>query len=98
MSVLDQRDDVEAKSRAPTDLVERQYELAGQYPDDYVVLVGERILHHSPDREEALTAFQRVAESFYPERPALVRPGGCPPRRRPMARGRSLSGKLRKRS
>ncbi len=86
----------EASQTEKTRLAEKQFRLASQYPGDYVVLVGERTIHHSPDRQEAVATFQRAARAFPPHRPVFIRPGGRL-RKPPVVRGRSMSGKLRKR-
>ena len=73
-------------------LAEEQYRLAEQYPDEYVVLVGERIVHHGADRQQAARAYQRVAVESPSNRPVIVSPGEKP--RKPLlVRGRALTGK-----
>ncbi|MCP4660087.1 MAG: hypothetical protein GY856_32195 [bacterium] len=77
----------------PMQLAEEQYRLAGQYPNEYVVLIGERIVHHSPDRRQAAEAYNRAALGSSSMRPAIVRPGSGP-RKPPVVRGRALTRKL----
>ena len=79
-------------SRQRTTLAERQYRLARQYPDEYVVLVGERIVHHCADRQQAAQAYQRAAVDE-PQNPAVIVSPGEKPRRRLLVRGRSLTAK-----
>ncbi len=72
------------------DLPARQRRLAcQQYPGEYVVLVGERIVAHSSDRQEALRAYRVAATGSTPMEPVLV-DLEAKPRRRPILRGRSL--------
>ncbi len=74
-------------------LAKEQYRLAGQYPNEYVVLVGDRIVHHSSDRRQAAQAYDRAALDSSPRRPVIVRPGGRL-RKPPVVRGRALTRKL----
>ncbi len=72
-------------------LAERQYRLAGRYPDEYVVLIGEEIVHHGMDRQQAAEAYQRAAIDAA-QTPVIVSPGETP-RRPPLVRGRSMTAK-----
>jgi len=72
-----------------------QYRLAEKYPGEYVLLAGARTIHHSPDREEIVTAYRQAWTDSPAERPVVVAPGGAP-RQRPFFRGRSLSTILSK--
>ncbi len=85
------RSKAEAKHKSGTaeTLAERQYRLARQHPDDWVVLVGERIVHHSADRAAAFRAFDEVFTELPGARPVIVEPGGGK-RRMPIVRGRSI--------
>lgn len=74
-------------------LAEKQYRLANQYPKEYVILIGERIVHHSVDRQQAVQAYRRIEVDELSNRPVIVSPGK-PPRKPPMVRGRALTGKL----
>ncbi len=76
-------------------LADRQYRLAGKYPEEYVVLVGDEIVHHTRDREEATDAFDRAALGSKSRRPVIVSPGHRP-QRFPVVRGRALAGKLKR--
>jgi hypothetical protein len=72
------------------DLPARQRRLAClQHPGEYVVLVKERIIAHSSDRQEALRAYRAAATRSTPVHPVLVDPA-AKPKRRPVLRGRSL--------
>ena len=69
----------------------RQYQLAGQYPGEYVVLVGERVLHHSTDRREAGRAYNRVFLDYPTATPVMVDPERPRhPRPKPIVRGRTF--------
>ncbi len=74
-------------------LAEEQYRLASRYPNEYVILVGECIVHHSPDREQAAQAYDRAALASSSMRPVIVRPGSGP-RNPPVVRGRALAPML----
>jgi hypothetical protein len=76
-------------------LGERQAALAAAYPDEYVVLVGERIVVHTANREEAYSHHDAAFDEEGGIEPIVVAPG---PLRRlgpPVVRGRALSGKGR---
>ena len=80
------------RQRQGTCLATEQYRLAGHYPEEYVVLVGERIVHHCSDRQQAIQAYQRAAVDDPSNRPVIVSPGEQP--RKPLlVRGRTLTGK-----
>ena len=76
-------------------LAEKQHHLAAQYPGEYVVLVGEHVVHHSSDRQEAIEAYRHAAVDDPSHRPVVVSPGSRP-RKPPIVRGRALAGKLRR--
>ena len=78
----------------PKSLADRQFELAGQYPGEYVVLVGENVVHHSPDIESADQAFDQAFGDYPPLRPVMVDPDRRRPRRSPVVRGRAFSRRL----
>ncbi len=71
-------------------LARAQYRLAGQYPKDYVVLVGERIVFRSSDRQVAFGAYDQACRDFPEVVPVIVEPGGRE-RRAPLFRGRTLT-------
>ena len=54
---------VRDSSASSDSLPQRQYRLADQYPGQFVVLVGERVIHHSADRAEAGRAYRQRARS-----------------------------------
>lgn len=74
-------------------LVRRQYQLAHQYPEDYVVLVGDRIVCHSPNREKAFRAYDQAFVDFPSGDPVIVEPGGTQ-KKPPVLRGRSWKRNL----
>ena len=84
-----------SRSTKALSLRDRQYELAREYPGEYVVLVGEQLVHHGPDRQAAARAYDLAAKQSSSDRPVIVRPGGRA-RRPPVLRGRSLAGRLGK--
>lgn len=83
-----------AEPPRPKSLADRQFELAGQYPGEYVVLVGENVVHHSPDIESADRAFDQAFGDYPPLRPVMVDPDRRRPRRSPVVRGRAFSRHL----
>ena len=75
---------------APDDLPTRQRRLAQErHPGAYVVLLEERIVHHSTDRQEALRAYREAASAAATARPVIISPDARP-KRSPILRGRSL--------
>ncbi len=80
--------------RGAARLVEEQYRLARQHPGEYVVLVGEQIVSHSPDRQEAFRAYDQAFLDFPGRDPVIAEPDGGP-KRPPVVRGRSLTRSLR---
>ncbi len=88
---------VEAEERRPDArlLVQEQYRLAEDHPGEYVVLVGRRVVNHSPERREALEAYRQAWSDFPGERPVVVGPGGKP-KQKPFFRGRALTASLKK--
>ncbi len=81
----------DALTSTTEDLPTRQRRLAcQQHPGEYVVMVKERIIAHSSDRQEALRAYRAAAATgSTPVPPVLVDPA-AKPKRRPILRGRSL--------
>ncbi len=76
-----------ASGCAPRTTAARQKALAGAYPDEYVVLVGDRIVVHTKDKEEAYNAaFEQDGEE-----PIVVPPGALRQIPPPVVRGRRLS-------
>lgn len=75
------------KEQKPRSLADRQYQLAGQYPNEYVVLVGERVIHHSQDRSAAIRAYSQAFLEAYDGTPVMVDPNRTR-KRRPPIRGR----------
>ena len=60
LAPLDARDASDASS-APTTAA-RQKALAAAYPEEYVVLVGEHVLVHTRDKEEAFARYDTAVE------------------------------------
>jgi len=80
----------------PDSLPERQYRLASQYPGEYVVLVGERVVHHSTDREQAGRAYSRAFITHPSSAPVMVDPTKSRQGRpKPIVRGRALNRRRR---
>ena len=75
---------------ATDDLPTRQRRLAQErHPGAYVVLLEERIVHHSSDRQEALRAYREAASASATAHPVIISPDARP-KRSPILRGRSL--------
>ena len=68
----DARDASDASS-APTTAA-RQKALAAAYPEEYVVLVGDRVLVHTRDEEEAFARYEAAVERGG-EEPIVIPPG-----------------------
>ncbi len=75
-------------------LPQRQYQLASRYPGEYVVLVGERVIHHTTDRTEAGRAFKQAFAKGATASPVMVDPD-LPRQPRPILRGRTLTRRPR---
>lgn len=71
-------------------LPQRQYLLASQYPGEYIVLVGERVVHHGSDRKAAGSAYRQAFADHPSSIPVMVDPNR-PRQRRPIVRGRALN-------
>ena len=72
------------------DFIRRRLAAANAYPLELVVLLGERVVFHSPDRAEAVARYRAVStEAGESELPALVEPGKRRLRPDPVVRGRS---------
>jgi hypothetical protein len=70
--------------------IEEQYRIAQQYPGEYVVLVGDRVVFHAPARQEVFRAYKQAFVDFPQQAPVVVEPGGKP-RKPPVLRGRTLT-------
>lgn len=88
----DARDASDALS-APTTAA-RQKALAAAYPEEYVVLVGERVLVHTRDKEEAFACHDAAAEQGG-EEPIVIPPGALRQTPPPVLRGRMFAGPSR---
>jgi plasmid stability protein len=70
-------------------IADRQAALAGAYPNEYVILVGDRVLVHTGDKEKAYAEHDAALDRD--EKPIIMPPGvlrRIPP---PIVRGRSLA-------
>ena len=80
-------------SSAPTTAA-RQKALAAAYPEEYVVLVGDRVLVHTRDKEEAFERYDAVVEQG-DEEPIVIPPGALRQTPPPVLRGRMFAGPSR---
>ncbi len=69
----------------------RQKALAAAYPEEYVVLVGDRILVHTRDKEEAFARYDAAVEQGG-EEPIVIPPGVLRQTPPPVLRGRMFAG------
>lgn len=77
-------------ARAPS-LEERQAALAAAYPDEYVVLVKERVVAHTRDKDEAYAHHEAALDEGDGE-PIIIPPGTLRRIGPPVIRGRALAG------
>ncbi|WP_437631724.1 FitA-like ribbon-helix-helix domain-containing protein [Sorangium sp. So ce854] len=70
-------------------LAERQAALAEAYPDEYVVLVEERLLAHTRDKDEAYARYDAAFEQGAGE-PIVIPPGALRRIAPPVLRGRAV--------
>ncbi len=73
-------------------LQERQATLARRYPDEYVVLLEERVVAHTADKDEAYAHYDAAFEEACGIEPIVVAPGSLRRLGPPILRGRALSG------
>lgn len=73
----------------PAKLIALQYELARQYPGEYVIIDGPEVLFHSSERPEALTEYRRLVAERRGGDPRLIRPDAPSPPPEVRVRGRS---------
>jgi hypothetical protein len=70
--------------------VRRRLAAANAYPDEFVVLLDDRVAFHSPDRAEAVARYRALSAEAGPGCiPALVEPGKRGFRPDPVIRGRA---------
>jgi hypothetical protein len=81
----------ERTSGQPT-LADRQAALADQYPDEYVVLRGEQVIAHTPDKQGAFALYDSAIEEVNDEEAILIPPAARRRISRPIVRGRALAG------
>jgi len=81
--------DPESAVKLASPLADRQAALAAQYPDEYVVLRGEHLLVHTPDKDEAFAGYEAALEQGGGEEPILIPSGARRRIPRPVVRGRS---------
>lgn len=70
-------------------LAARQAALADAYPDEYVVLLGDRVIAHTQDKEEAYAQYDAAFECD--AEPIILPPGALRRIRPPVIRGRALT-------
>jgi hypothetical protein len=78
---------------APTTAA-RQKALAAAYPEEYVVLVGDSVLVHTRDKEEAFARYDAAVEQGG-EEPIVIPPGALRRTPPPVLRGRMFAGPSR---
>ncbi len=71
-------------------LIERQYDLARQYPGEYVVLRGTKVIGHSRSRSDAFATYDRAFDGTSDAHPVIVEPHRAYDEE-PVVRGRSLA-------
>ena len=64
--------------RTGVDLAREQYRLAQRHPEEYVVLVEDRVVFHSPDRRLAFRAYSQAVVDSPASYPVIVQPGDEP--------------------
>lgn len=84
--------DTRGVSSAPA--AARQKVLAAAYPDEYVVLVGDRVLVHTRDKEEAFARYDTAVEQG-DEEPIVIPPWALRRTLPPALRGRMSAGSSR---
>jgi hypothetical protein len=72
----------------------RQKALAAAYPEEYVVLVGDRVIVHTRDKEEAFARYDAAVEQGG-EEPIVIPPGALRQTPPPVLRGRMFAGPSR---
>ena len=72
-----------------------QASLAAQYPEEYVVLRGDRVLAHTLDKAEAFACYEDALEQTGNEEPLIVPPAAYRQLPRPVVRGRALASARR---
>jgi hypothetical protein len=74
---------------APTTAA-RQKALAAAYPEEYVVLIGDRVIVHTRDKEEAFARYDAAVEQGG-EEPIVIPPGALRQTPPPVLRGRMFA-------
>lgn len=76
-------------------LEERQTALADAYPDEYVVLLGEQIIAHTVDKEEAYARYEAAFDfiGVGGAKPLIIAPGAMRKLGPPVSRGRAMAPK-----
>ena len=80
---------------SPAERGARQAALAAGWPDEYVVLRGEQVLLHTPDKGDAFACYEEALEQPGDDAPLVVPPGAKRQLPRPVFRGRALAGTRR---
>ncbi|XXY53378.1 DUF5678 domain-containing protein [Sorangium sp. So ce269] len=76
-------------------LAERQAALAEAYPDEYVVLVEERVIAHTRDKDEAYAHYDAAFEEQGIGEPIVIPPGALRRIAPPVLRGRAVPARSR---
>ncbi|NUQ75661.1 MAG: hypothetical protein HUU21_19120 [Polyangiaceae bacterium] len=80
-------------SEVPSDaeaLVARQKAIVNAYPNEYVVLLGDRLIAHTPNKEEAFSQFDAAWDESEDLEPIVVPPADRRGLPGPVLRGRSI--------
>jgi hypothetical protein len=75
---------------AARSIVERQKAIVAAYPEEYVVLLGDRLIAHTPDKEEAFSRSEAAWDESEDLEPIVVPPAKQRELRGPVLRGRSI--------
>ncbi|WP_437925382.1 hypothetical protein WMF37_40980 [Sorangium sp. So ce291] len=76
-------------------LAERQVALAEAYPDEYVVLVEERLIAHTRDKDEAYAHYDAAFDQQGVGEPIVIPPGALRRIAPPVLRGRAVPASSR---
>jgi len=75
-------------------VIEKQKAIMDAYPAEYVVMVGDRLIAHTPDKKEAFAHWDAAwDEAGEEEEPVVFPPAAARTRFMPVVRGRSVSPK-----
>ena len=71
-------------------LAERQRALADAHPEEYVVVLGDRVLVHTNDKGRAFSCFHEAWDDSSEQKPVVIPPAAIRERFRPVVRGRAI--------